>query len=176
MPYAALALFAASAGSLIVAYIAETFFGVEPCILCIYQRIPYALVTFLAIFALMARQNDKKARFFLALCALALFINAGIAGFHSGVELHWWAGTDECSVNPLVIQQVTADALREQLLHTPLVPCDAINFTFLGFTMANWNILASLGLGFFALLASLGSCITWGAGSHCCCCSKSKKD
>lgn len=159
MPYAALALFVAAIGSLITAYIAETYFDVQPCILCIYQRIPYAAVAFLSLFALMARHQDKRARFFLGLCALAFLVNMGVAIFHSGVELHWWAGTNECGVNPLVLQDVAN--VREALLKTPMVSCDAINFTFLGFTMANWNILASFGLGLFALLASFGSCVNW---------------
>lgn len=167
MPMAALAILAASAGSLLTAYVAENFFGVQPCILCIYQRIPYALAVFLAIGALMLRHNDKMARCLLGITAVTFFANMGIAIFHSGVELHWWAGTDECGVNPLVVK--TAAALREALLKTPTVNCDEINFTFLGFTMANWNILASFGLGLFALLASFGPCINWAKiGSACC--------
>lgn len=153
MPYAALALFVAGVGSLFVAYIAQTFFDVQPCILCIYQRIPYAIIAFLAICALITRRHDKTARVFLALSALALFVNGGIAVFHSGVELHWWAGTDECGVNPLVLKDL--GNLRETLLKTPLVSCDEINFTFFGLTMANWNILSSFGLGLFALFSAL---------------------
>lgn len=158
MPMAALAVLAVSTGSLITAYVAETFFGVAPCILCLYQRIPYAAAILLAILALLVRAKDKAARSVLALIALAFFINAGIAFFHSGVELQWWKGTDTCGVNPSVLAEATGSTIsaRELLLQTPTVRCDAINFTFLGFTMANWNILACLGLGLFALLAALG--------------------
>ena len=165
MPAAGLALLAASVGSLATAYIAENFFGVEACILCLYQRVPYALGVFLSLVALALRKQERVARLLLAIVALGFFVNAGLAVFHTGVELHWWAGTDKCGVNPAVLQDVAA--LRESLLKTPTVSCDEINFTFLGFTMANWNILASLGLAVFALLASLGPCLTWGRG--CCC-------
>lgn len=173
VPAAALLLFVAATGSLFVAYIAETFFDVQPCILCLYQRVPYAIVAFLSLLALILRGNDKKARTVLGLCALAFFVNAGIAIFHSGVELHWWAGTDECGVNPDVFKDVAN--LRENLLKTPMVSCDAVNFTFLGFTMANWNILASFGLGLFALLASFGPCINWAKPTDLCCCGCSVK-
>ena len=172
MPMAALAIFAVSVGSLVTAYVAEHFFGVEPCILCIYQRIPYAIAALLAIVALLVRSRDKSARCLLGIIALAFFINAGIAFYHSGVELHWWKGTDTCGVNPAVLAEATGNAAkaRELLLKTPTVSCDAINFTFLGFTMANWNVLACLGFGLFALLASLGPCLKWGKG--CCCTGK----
>ena len=159
MPYAALVIFAVSVGSLLTAYIAENFFDVFPCELCLYQRVPYALAMILAILALIVRKNDKRARLLLGFCAVAFFANMGIAIFHSGVELHWWAGSDGCAVNPLVLQDPAA--AREALLSTPSVRCDEINFTFLGFTMANWNVPASLALGLFALLASFGPCVNW---------------
>lgn len=168
MPVAALALLAAAAGSLAFAYSAENFFGIAPCELCLYQRVPYAVVIALALLALLIRKNDKKARCLLGLCAVAFFVNMGIAFYHSGVELHWWGGTDDCAANPLL---ATDPALvREALMNTPVVRCDQINFTFLGFTMANWNVLASFALGLFALLASFGPCVNWGKG--CCCCKK----
>ncbi|MGE4351764.1 MAG: disulfide bond formation protein B [Bdellovibrionales bacterium] len=153
IPAVSLALFAACTGSLLIAYVAEHYFDVFPCILCVYQRIPYALVAFLALFAFMFRRHDMFARRMLALCALAFLVNGGIAVYHSGVELHWWAGTDECSVNPFVLKEVAKpENLREALLQTPLVNCDEINFTFMGYTMANWNILASLGLAIVAFM------------------------
>lgn len=160
MPWAALVLFAAGTGALFTAYIAENFFGVQPCILCLYQRVPYAFVAFLAIVALASRRRVACTRRLLAIAALAFFVNMGIATFHSGVERQWWKGTESCGVNPVVLAEATggkssAAALRESLLQTPTVRCDQINFTFLGITMANWNVLASLGLGLFALLAAL---------------------
>ena len=45
------AILAASIGALIIAYTAELAFGIEPCILCLYQRIPYALAGALAVAA-----------------------------------------------------------------------------------------------------------------------------
>ncbi len=153
----ALLLFAASVGSLLMAYVAEHFFGVLPCELCVYQRVPYALVAFLSVtvFAVAVYGRARAARGLLLLCALAFFVNAGIAVFHSGVELHWWQGTDGCAVNPLVMQNIKDPAaVRAALMAAPVVRCDEINFTFLGFTMANWNIPASLALCAFALFAA----------------------
>ena len=51
------AILAASIGALIIAYTAELAFGIEPCILCLYQRIPYALAGALAVAALLAPET-----------------------------------------------------------------------------------------------------------------------
>lgn len=153
----ALALFAMSVGSLLMAYVAETFFGVAACELCIYQRVPYAVVVFLSLVAFvgMIYGHKKTAQILFLLCAFAFFVNAGIALFHSGVELHWWVGTDGCAVNPLVMQNLKDPAaMRAALMAAPVVRCDEINFTFLGCTMANWNILASLALCAFSLFSA----------------------
>ncbi|MCH7551198.1 MAG: disulfide bond formation protein B, partial [Proteobacteria bacterium] len=48
------AILAVSIGALATAYTAELTFDVEPCILCLYQRIPYALAGALALAALLA--------------------------------------------------------------------------------------------------------------------------
>lgn len=167
MPWAALALIAAGLGSLSGAFILQTFFGVEPCVLCLFQRIPYAVVVVLGAVALLFRQNDKVARALLGLCALAFFINVGIAIFHSGVELQWWAGTDGCEVNADILRD--PEAARLALLKTAVAQCDEVNFTFLGFSLANWNILICLALGLFAMLAAMGPCVNWAKPSCGCC-------
>ena len=45
-------IFAVSATALANAYIAEYGFGLEPCILCLYQRVPYAVAGVLGLAAL----------------------------------------------------------------------------------------------------------------------------
>ena len=44
-----LAILAVSIGSLAMAFAAQYLFGLDPCILCLYQRIPYAVTVVLAV-------------------------------------------------------------------------------------------------------------------------------
>ena len=44
-----IAILAASVGALGFAYISETVFGLEPCVLCLYQRVPYAATGIVAV-------------------------------------------------------------------------------------------------------------------------------
>lgn len=173
MPWAALAILAAGLTALASALVLEHFFGVLPCILCTYERVPYGLAILFGALALIFRKNERAVTVLFALAALAFVADAGIAFFHSGVELHWWAGTDDCAVNPLVLAD--PKAAREALLATPAVRCDEIGFTFLGFTLANWNVPICLGLGLYALIASCApkiKALAPRAEGACCCCRK----
>ena len=76
----------------------------------------------------------------------------GLAVFHTGVEQHWWLGTSGCAIQPL--RGKTPQDLRAALLHTVSARCDEVTWTFLGLSMANWNVPLSLGLALFAGLAA----------------------
>jgi disulfide bond formation protein DsbB len=133
-------LAAVGAGSLTVAYVAQFGFGLEPCVLCLYQRIPYAVV---AILGFSAMRWPHLLRPALALALGVFFIGAGIAFYHVGVEQHWWASATGCSGNSLSATVTTADLLKS-LEAPPPKPCDAVDWTMLGISMAGWNSVFSL--------------------------------
>lgn len=143
-------LMVASLGVLAMALAWQYVGGVEPCILCIYQRWPYVAVAALAAAGLALDRRPAARAAIIGLCGVALLIGAGIAGFHVGVEQHWWAGTDGCGVDPLAAGN-SIDALRAQLLAEPVVPCDVVTWSLFGISMAGYNFVISLGLGATAL-------------------------
>jgi disulfide bond formation protein DsbB len=148
----ALFLLAASAGSLLAAFFFQYVIGLQPCILCIWQRWPYAVVIALTILALTAASHSPKLRAaLLALCGVALLFGGGVAVFHVGVEQHWWTGTPGCGVT------ATADsieALRAQIMAAPVVRCDQVAWSLFGISMAGYNILISLALAAVAFVAA----------------------
>jgi disulfide bond formation protein DsbB len=79
-----------SAGMLGTAFTFQYVGGLYPCVLCIYQRIPYAVVIVLGLWGAVTLRAGRPlsftAYFLAAACALAFFVDAGIAGFHVGVE------------------------------------------------------------------------------------------
>jgi disulfide bond formation protein DsbB len=151
MPYAAYIIIAASFGSLAFAFIMQYGFDVQPCVLCLWQRVPFAFAALLAAASFIGRSNGDRTRVLLALCAILFLANTGLAIFHSGVERHWWEGTRGCHITPL--HNATIDSLRERILNTAVGHCDVISWTFLGLSMANWNIPFSFGLALFAFAA-----------------------
>jgi disulfide bond formation protein DsbB len=144
-----LALFAASVGALGIAYVAELGFGLAPCVLCLYQRVPYAAVAALAWGALLKPGWRRPA---LALSGVALVVGAGIAAYHVGVEQHWWEGTAACG-GALTSAQ-TVEELMKQLQAKPAPRCDTPAWTLFGISMAGYNMLFSAILAILAFGAT----------------------
>lgn len=153
-----LLLAAASAAMLGGAFAFQYIGGLAPCVLCIWQRWPYAAVIALGLIgAALARCTGPErgaVAAMIALAALALFVDAGIAGFHVGVEQKWWEGTQACVGVPSGAK--TADELLAELLAaTKVVRCDEVAWSLAGISMAGYNMIAALGLGVFATLGAL---------------------
>jgi len=143
-------LFAISASALGFALHAQFVLGLEPCNLCLYQRVPYAVIGLFAG-ACMVRPNPKARRAVVGLAALAFFIGAAIAVYHVGVEQHWWASA-VCG-GTLTTLESTADLLAG-LSARPEKSCDSVDWVFLGLSMATYNAAFSAvmaGLCFIAV-------------------------
>ena len=155
-PRAAPALvLAASVGALGAAYFFQYVIGLQPCMLCLYQRLPYAAAVALGLIAvgLALAGKPRPVRWLLGLCAVSFAVGGAIAVFHVGVEQHWWRGTAECT--GASIDATTVQALRDQLMAAPVVRCDEVAWSLLGVSMAGYNVLISLALAAFSALAAL---------------------
>lgn len=151
-PRAALALVAAaSAGALAVAYISEYLFDLQPCVLCLYQRVPYWAALGLALAALVLGSRPLHGPA-LALAALAFAIGGAIAVHHVGVEQHWWASVAACAGGQ-PLPGTVADLQRALTVPAP-PPCDAPAWTLFGLSMAGYNGVASFALAIFAFAAA----------------------
>jgi disulfide bond formation protein DsbB len=108
--------------------------------------------TFLISFFIGRRQSRIAiSLLLLAIAATAALTGAGFAAFHVGVEQHWWAGTAECGSGFQGFGTGNIEDIRKQLLTRPVVRCDEIAWSFLGFSMAGWNGLIALVTGTSAL-------------------------
>lgn len=153
-PVALLALAGGVAAfSLAAAYTGEYVFGLMPCILCLYQRIPFAIVVALSLTGLALRKNAKVASLVILLCAAAFITNSGIAFYHTGIEQKWWvAGPAGCAFTPGTETQERD--LLETILSTPAKDCAEIAWQdpIFGFSMANLNVMLCLGMGLVCLI------------------------
>ena len=143
-----------SALALVAAFASEIFLGLEPCILCVYQRYPFAIVMLVSILALAAfRKSDRTSRIGLVLCALVMLINSSIATYHTGVEQHWWESTEACTFN---IPTGEDQNWLENIMSTPMGRCDEIPWQdpFIGLSMANYNIGLCFGLFLLCLISA----------------------
>lgn len=125
--------------------------GLNPCKLCIYQRIPYAftILAAAAAAALAWRGTTGAAALLTFLCAAAFAAGAAVAAFHVGVEQDWWEGTTSCTGVGAGAAR-TVEELRALLETAPVIRCDEVQWSLLGISMAGYNFLISLGLMAFA--------------------------
>ena len=97
----------ASLFSLAFALVSEYGFHLKPCELCIFQRIPYAVVCLLALLGLWKK---RWARGIVLLVAFSFLIDSGIAFYHAGVEQHWFPGPEACTdkggAETLTVEQI----------------------------------------------------------------------
>lgn len=143
----------ASLASLAVALASQYWGGLQPCILCIYQRYPYGVAAALAVVGIIVAGRPGWLRAILLLAALAFFVDAGIAAYHVGVEQHWWQGTAECGST--LDLSLSAEELTEQLLNQPVVRCDEVAWSLFGISMAGYNFLYATALGCVTLWFAL---------------------
>lgn len=144
-----------SLSALAAAFASEAFLGLEPCVLCIYQRYPYAFAALFSLIGLLLRKRRRLASALLGLCALLFLGNNTIAVYHTGVELHWW----ESAVESCTIFQFKNEnqSVLENILSAPLGRCDEIPWKdpILGLSMANYNVALCLILSLFCLYGAV---------------------
>jgi disulfide bond formation protein DsbB len=148
-----------SAFSLMSALVAQYVFGLEPCILCLYQRVPFFIAMILALIGL-AFQYKMHWSFHSArivfICSLVFLANAVIAFYHSGVEQHWWTSFLEgCAVDFDTGGDV--NELMKLFEAKPAVRCDEIPWQdpVFGLSMAVYNFLLCTGLFIGCIFSAL---------------------
>lgn len=142
-----LAILAVSIGSLAMAFAAQYLFGLDPCILCLYQRIPYAVTAVLATAALVAPTRGRWRPGLVTLCAGVFFAGAALAFYHVGVEQHWWGSIAGCGGE--LATDLTLEDLKTQLSGGEIQrkPCDRVDWELFGLSLAGYNGIVSLVLG-----------------------------
>lgn len=139
-----------SVATLSAVFISEYGFDLKPCVLCIYQRWPYAVA--ITVFILWAIFHKKiGAVYAQALMAISFLTTAGIGAYHVGVEQGWWQGTSECGADTSVA--LSLDELKKQLMSAPLTKCNEVAWEMFGISMAGYNFIFATLMAIFILIA-----------------------
>ncbi|CAK0770321.1 protein dithiol:quinone oxidoreductase [Azospirillaceae bacterium] len=135
-------LAAASAALLIGAITMQFGFGVQPCELCLWQRIPHLVVLLFAGGVVLAK--PRQPWLWVAMCGGILLIGGAIAVFHVGVEQHWWSGTPRCGVPDTT--PASLEELEQMIMKQPIIRCDNVSWSLFGVSLAGYNAVLSLSL------------------------------
>jgi disulfide bond formation protein DsbB len=129
--------------SLGIALAAQYWGGIQPCVLCVYQRYAYLAALAFGLLGLALAGHRGAHRLTVGLAGLSFLAGAAIAFFHTGVEQKWWRGTDECHA-PSLDPSLSIDEMKDLLLNQSFVACDQIPWSLFGLSIAGWNFLAML--------------------------------
>ncbi len=134
----------AGAGLLALVLVLQYGFGAEPCRLCIWQRYPHLVLVALGLLGYWFRPAPA-----LAAGALVAIGGATLGAYHFGIEQGYWALPEGCTAG------ASATSIEElkQMLAEARPACDEVSFTLLGLSLSAWNVVASLLIAAFALLA-----------------------
>jgi disulfide bond formation protein DsbB len=158
---AALAITAVAAATLAGAWFFQLVLGILPCPLCLEQRYAYYLAIPLAAVVAIAAAKDAPRAVPVAglvLLGAAALANAGLGGYHAGVEWGFWQGPTECT-GPIG-GLGSAGSLLDRLDSVKVIRCDEVQWRFLGISLAGYNALISLLMAALAAWGILGSAKT----------------
>ncbi|THF55002.1 disulfide bond formation protein B [Pseudothauera rhizosphaerae] len=136
-----LLLFLFCAGLLGFGLYLQHFRGLEPCPMCIMQRYALALVGLVALAGALHGPRNGGARIYGALILLIAIAGGGVAARQSWIQLYPPA-IPECG--PGLEYMLESFGLTQAL---PMIfrgagDCTAIDWTFLGLSIANWSLLS----------------------------------
>jgi disulfide bond formation protein DsbB len=134
-------VFAASLAALAAAFAGQYFFGLEPCVLCLWQRVPFAAAAIVAGIGLVGSVARGQSMLLIGLTALIFGLGAALAFFHVGVQQHWWSSVAGCGGVP--VSGMTVEDLSAAALADPPKPCDVVDWRLFGLSLAGWNTVAS---------------------------------
>ena len=147
--------FAACAGLLAYAYYAQMVLPLEPCPLCIFQRVG---VFALGIVFLIAAAHDPVGwgrRVYALLLAAAALATVGVAVRHLYIQSLPEGSIPACGASLDFMLKVFS--LSEVLVKvlTGSGECAKVTWSFLGLAMPAWVLIAALALGIYGLWINL---------------------
>jgi disulfide bond formation protein DsbB len=118
--------------------------GLVPCELCLEQRLAYYWgLPVLALILVLWNRIPLRVWYVAMAIATAIFIWGTYMGaFHAGVEWGFWPGPTACTGlgNP----DLSFGDLSGEI--EAVIPCDHVQFRFLGISLAGYNALMSLAI------------------------------
>lgn len=143
------------AGLMGYALYAQHVLGLEPCPLCIFQRIAVIAVGVIFLLAALHNPGPRGSRGYLTLLWVAVLLGALIAMRHIWIQAQPAGSVAACgaSLDYLFEIMPVTDVITKVL--TGSGECGKVDWTFLGLTMPWWVLIALVGLGAWGAAVTL---------------------
>lgn len=122
----------------------QLFGGLVPCELCLEQRLAYYWgLPVLAAVLILWNRLPRLVWFIAMAIVLLIFVwSTWLAGYHTGVEWGFWPGPTACTGTGVTVSFEDLQNINA----TKMIPCDKVQWTFLGLSLAGYNTLISLAI------------------------------
>ena len=144
-----LALFLVASGLLGFGLYLQHVVGLEPCPMCVMQRYAFALAALVALIAAVHGPARRGVRVYAGLIGVSALVGGGIAARQS------WMQIDpplipECGPGLEFMLESFPLAQALPMIFRGAGDCTAIEWTFLGLSIANWSLLSFTATVIFA--------------------------
>ena len=123
----------------------EYVLGVKPCVLCLYQRVPYLI----SIFICFLGYYNNKNLILLYLLLLTFFTSIILSGYHLGIENDIFKEFSGCSNENINI--IDKEELLNSLNFSQL-NCKDVSFKLFGLSLAAINLMVSVFISVLLLI------------------------
>jgi len=136
--------------SLLFVFILQYEYGILPCKLCIWQRLPHLFNIFIVL-KILSSLFIPSYLFLLGL--LNMIFAFLLAGYHFGLEQNLWDNAFSCG-GTLELKNLSTSELLKNLNNTPITNCELENWNFLNLSLSGWNMILTIFmiLGWFYLI------------------------
>ena len=136
---------------LLIVFVAQFIYDLEPCILCKFQRLPYFAAILFAGLALHIKKANQAG--IVKVIGIIFIVGAVLAFYHNGVEQYWWNAVTGCGNSGKF--PISFENFQSQLIAKMPKRCDQIDWTLFGFSMTVYNMLLSIILAALCLSSGL---------------------
>ena len=120
-----------------IALIAEYFFEILPCKMCLYQRYPYYFIIIFSLIYLFTKKTPLA--WYYWIINFSFIIGLFISLWHVGIEQKILPGLSGCS--NIIEKTSSLKNLKEQIINQNIINCNEITWSFMGISMATYNSL-----------------------------------
>jgi len=137
------------------AWYAQAVLGLEPCPLCIFQRLGVFAMGLLFLLATLHHPRGWGARVYGALLLIAALATMAVAARHLWIQLQPAGSVPSCGASLSYMMRIfpLADVIRKVL--TGSGECAKVTWRFLGLAMPGWVMIWAAGLGVLGAIANL---------------------
>jgi disulfide bond formation protein DsbB len=141
-------------GLLGYAWYAQAVLGLEPCPLCIFQRIGIGVLGLLFVLAAVHGPRRWGGQLYGTLLVLAALATIGVAARHVWIQTRPPGTVASCGASLSYMLQIFSPGEVIRKVLTGSGECARVTWRLMGLTMPAWVLIAALCLGVLAIVAN----------------------